>query len=113
MKRLILFLPALLFLNCASLSTRQKAILILAPTARVIEAARDSEAFEHPTNDRSAFWHAAKIPQYGIIAIYGYCAISEFKKEPSLKNAVIVIGSLGIAWGVFEASLWTFRELQK
>ncbi len=102
-----------IFTSCAHLSTRQKAILATAPVARAIEAARDSEAFERPTEDRSFLWHAAKVPQFASWAVWGYLVIEQIKSDPSMKSVAIGVGSLGLAWVSFESGLWLFRRIEQ
>lgn len=79
-------------------------ILILPSVARLIEALRDAEAFQRPTEDRSDTWHYAKILQFFCWAWFG---------------AVVILTESGVIWGmvallpayfVFERSLKFFRK---
>ena len=85
-------------------TTNNMFILFLPALARLIEAFRDAEIFEHPLEDRSTVWHLLKFPQYGIWMCFG------MKIEFSFEMVGIYALSLAIAYGVFELSLMWFRK---
>lgn len=68
-------------------------------SARIIEAKRDAEIFQHPIEPRSLEWHLLKFLQYGLWIIAGYDCTSWN----------ILIGVI-LAWPVFELSLKLFRK---
>ena len=105
MKRLILLLTLTLFLplhaqekidlRIPAMKKKEAntaTIFATAILARVVEAYRDSEAFQHPLESRSLEWHALKPVQYASIAIYGYSVLAN--DEPLWKKAAITALSL-------------------
>ena len=79
--------------------------VILIVIARIIEAYRDAEAFEYPTDSRSQLWHIFKYPQYALWLSAGYL-LSEY---PFVEALIWLMVSLLIAGVVFEISLRLFR----
>ncbi len=85
------------------------AILVLPSFARIIEAIRDAEQFERPYESRSILWHFFKLPQFAIWGLYGsilgHCYYHGLKIDMFL-----IVGSLVLAFAVFEISLKMFRK---
>lgn len=109
-----MILIAALFFGCAGTHAKgdmnETAVLLLAPTARVIEAYRDAEQFDYPVADRSLEWHALKVPQTTAWVLWGYFVIEPFMKEPTPEKAAVAVMSLFAGWIAFEMSLRGFRQ---
>ena len=76
--------------------------------ARILNAFRDAEQFEKPTEDRSKLWHQLIYPQYAfsIFAVPFYMIFTD--------NVSHIIGAglvdILISWGAFEYFLSKFRK---
>ncbi len=75
--------------------------------ARIINAWRDAEQFEKPTEDRSKMWHLLIWPQYGF-AIFSLFCYGEFIESHSLVAIFLGIDT-GFSWLAFEWFLKFFR----
>ena len=76
--------------------------------ARIINAARDSEQFEKPVEDRSFMWHALIIPQYAF-AIFAVPVYMLFL-DSTLWLLIVGLIDILISWGAFELFLKWFRN---
>lgn len=87
-------------------------IIVAIILARIIEAYRDAEAFEKPTEGRSTLWHLLKFPQYILWIFVG--ASATLFDSGAIKYAIYIALGVFIAGIIFEfIALPYFRRLMK